>query len=99
MSPRSSSGGAASCFSPPPVWAAEATRNFRGSLQGPCRPSAPKAAPRPWKLPSPRTPPAPPPLEAPLAAQPQGGPRLGPVLRVDDVVDEQVVAGDLEGVA
>src|SRR3954468_5419776 len=39
-----------------------------------------------------------PPLKAPLAAQPQGGPRLGPVLRVDDVVDEQVVAGDLEGI-
>src|SRR4051795_4913379 len=99
MSPRSSSGGAASCFSPPPLWTAEATRNFRGSLQGPCRPSAPEAATRHWKLPPPRRPrppppPPPPPLEAPLAAQPQGGPRLGPVLRVDDVVDEQVVAGD-----
>ena len=40
-----------------------------------------------------------PPLEGPLAAHPEGGPRLGAVLGVDDVVDEEVVAGDLERVA
>src|SRR4029079_1159464 len=41
----------------------------------------------------------PPPLEGPLAADAERRAGLHPVLDVDDVVDEEVVPGDLEGVA
>src|SRR6185295_2422705 len=63
---------------------AAATRNLRGSLQGPWIPSRSIAATRQMKFPSPRS------------------PNVAVVLvreDVDHVVDEKVIAPDLEGVA